>query len=475
MAPKRSRKGRKTRKNRKKSRKIKGGQSPSYGFKGDQRSNANGSYDVFKSPEYGFVKSQQSIASGPYGQFASPEYGFTRQGSRYKNASPNSLSIKSAPKSAPKSAEKIYDFTNFKDVKGKIKKIGKLSANGFVNQIEYRIGQYRSYAILKSSRNERADNLMYEYNVGQYINSVNNQYPCFLKTYGLFKYKTEGDFSKEDTWDAMQNNQGELLASDVLPYLKKIDTIDYTIACKEPIYLAILIEYFKDVHTLNAMLSLDFSKKHLMEILFQIYIPLAQLKNTFTHYDLHLGNVLIYTPVKNNEYIEYHYYMNDQFNPVSFKSKYMAKIIDYGRCYFYADKDNNSNKIYEEVCNTPACKPECGIDKGFYRLQIAQTNNENNDLRLIKYLGIYPRLLTPDLKTMTENVLYNDKQTPKINNIPDDLKTIKNVSDAMKTIMRHVTSETYKDQNARIYEYDKKFGDLHVYMDGREMEFVKTA
>ena len=93
-----------------------------------------------------------------------------------------------------------------------------------------------------------------------------------------------------------------------------------------------------------------------------------------------------------------------------------------------------------------------------------------------KNLPIFYDLLTPDLKKMIDNVLYEDRHgTPEIEDNPDYPHTIENVSDAMKTIMGHVISQKYKEQNARIYKNDKKFGDLHVYMDGREMEFVKSA
>ena len=78
-----------------------------------------------------------------------------------------------------------------------VRLIGKISVNGFVNEIEYeregfhtdsirgtskadtsaagtsKADTYKSYAILKSSRLSNADNLMYEYRVGQYINKFN--------------------------------------------------------------------------------------------------------------------------------------------------------------------------------------------------------------------------------------------------------------------------------------------------------------
>lgn len=59
-------------------------------------------------------------------------------------------------------------------------------------------------------------------------------------------------------------------------------------------------------------------------------MPLATLANTFTHYDLHPSNVLLCEPVLGKYY---KYILNDR-TVVEFKSKYIVKIIDYGRSFF---------------------------------------------------------------------------------------------------------------------------------------------
>ena len=79
-------------------------------------------------------------------------------------------------------------FINFKYAVNPIKRIGKPSGNGFVNQITYERDEYKAYAVLKSSAKQDSDNLMYEYKVGQYINTLTKKFPCFVETYGLFKY-----------------------------------------------------------------------------------------------------------------------------------------------------------------------------------------------------------------------------------------------------------------------------------------------
>ena len=132
-------------------------------------------------------------------------------------------------------------------------------------------------------------------------------------------------------------------------------------------------------------------------------MPLTMLSEQFTHYDLHLQNVLVYTPIE-NKYIHYHYHMYGY--SVDFKSKYIVKIIDYGRAYFN-DNGRDSLDIYEHVCNSKDCGGmKCGIDYGYANLiperYIGSRNhitsykpNISHDLRILHqirkyYYNIYP-------------------------------------------------------------------------------------
>jgi hypothetical protein len=357
-------------------------------------------------------------------------------------------------------------FTNFKYANGTIESIGVRSANGSVKLIEYKNEDYISHAILKSTLRADADNLMYEYNVGQYINKVNKQYPCFLETYGLYKYNTDKPVN-------------------ILEGLEQIeDTNDYGNACINSNYLAILIQYFKNVKTLSEFLSdRDFIKDDLMGILFQIYIPLAKLKDTFTHYDLHLSNILIYEPMP-GKYIEYHYHLD---KIISFKSRYIAKIIDYGHSYYFEDENNNSKKIYDKVCKIEDCRPDCGIDKGFKYFndnydstghQHAYKKNESQDLRALNILKQekYFDVLPTDIKKIVENVRYGDRSTIEIINENKSRfypERIENVNDAKDAIIKKVNNSQFRHYNNSVYDGLEKFGDLRVYEE-KDMEFTIT-
>jgi hypothetical protein len=110
-------------------------------------------------------------------------------------------------------------------------------------------------------------------------------------------------------------------------------------------------------------------------ILFQIYSVLATLSTAkaFTHYDLHTGNVLLY-PVPEGTYVTMVY--NNPLGggdmssipPVIIKTRYIVKIIDYGRAYC---PDNAT--IHSILCNAPACN---GIYERHHGTRINQVHNK---------------------------------------------------------------------------------------------------
>ena len=79
-----------------------------------------------------------------------------------------------------------------------VRKIGVESVNGFNLLLTY----YKEFntditiessCILESSKHQNADNLLYEYFVGRYFNKrINQHFPFFVTTHGLYKYTDDG-------------------------------------------------------------------------------------------------------------------------------------------------------------------------------------------------------------------------------------------------------------------------------------------
>lgn len=160
--------------------------------------------------------------------------------------------------------------------------------------------------------------------------------------------------------------------------------------CANKNNFALLMDYFDGAVTLDSMLNnnnilLDEDKA---KILFQIYAPLYALgEETFQHKDLHTRNIMVKTLESEVTFT----YLFDDENIVesdgttkvkekSFKTKYLAKMIDYGRCYIpstqeyldqYHSLEPNKQKDLEYMLN------ECGIVHVLFG---------NTDLRLYNML-----------------------------------------------------------------------------------------
>lgn len=267
-------------------------------------------------------------------------------------------------------------------------------------------------------------------------------------------------------------------------------------SCNNSEYISLLIQHISNAQTLTDKLNdPQFIKNDLLYVLYQIYMPLMCLQNEFTHYDLHSDNILIYEPVI-GKYIQYHYFVDG--NEISFKSKYIVKIIDYGRCYFHDTDTNNSMNIHKKICNEKQCDPECGEDYGYkwlhddglepYHYFINSTKvNVSHDLRLLRSIKVLqyhiPFTLPPVLKSLLYKVEYgigiddrNDKPYGTIPNSDSGIpNTINNVQDACLMLEQLVYNNNTIQQNNNVYVSMTKLGDLHIYDDlSTPMNFIPT-
>lgn len=424
--------------------------------------------------------------------------------------------------------KKIFDFfegfTGFEFVVPPIRAIGNPSSNGFVKSIRYERKGYTANAVLKSSTKASADNLAYEFAVGCYLNKMGNQYPCFVQTYGIYYYRDEALW--EHARDTRKINSNILknslkLYRKLSTYTGDIDDVINEGVCEGSKYCAILIQHMANVSSIGDVFKhgSQFDINHfiltdLLHILYQVYMPLAMMTDTFTHYDLHHNNVMLYEPVPNT-YIQYHYYVDGVI--VSFKSNYLVKTIDYGRA-FYKDPDNAKNTsttVMKEVCKIPDCNEGqeiCGDRSGFRYLtndSIPETHymsssvkNPSSDLRLIHILATSHNVggtmfdtqayeqhgfdsdaisdIFEPVMDLMENTNYAIGIDPADGTafgtrpIPHQgyPSRINNVRDAEKFIRNAIlTNKPMRDYNEVMYENMTKLGDLHVYSDGRTMRF----
>jgi len=265
-------------------------------------------------------------------------------------------------------------------------------ANGFTNEIIFERDGYKVSTVLKSAIKLTSDNLYVEaYNGFKYINEFNKYFPSWLETYGAFKYNNKTLWKKLQRENEYYFTSAELMEGIIQQPIPEPDITPEVVrnSCIDANYNAILLQYIHNPLTLHAWYSeirtneYDMSVE-LIQILFQIYSTLAVLntKYGFCHNDLHMGNVLLYE-IPNGQFIEITYKNAVGGATISFKTRWIAKIIDYGRCYF-----KGNEQYYRLLCvNHEVCGGvydeahkkfhQCGVGAG-YNWWDGELNAENS-------------------------------------------------------------------------------------------------
>jgi hypothetical protein len=197
-----------------------------------------------------------------------------------------------------------------------------------------------------------ADSLVYEYYVGKmFVNKYVTKLPCFLETYSIYHYSSEYVYK---TLKKEKTNNSDTLKNGGLTVFENFNNYVYQ-SCDDPTKICILIQHLNNPITLDTFLKKRYSNYVLLTLLLQIYLPLGELMNNFTHNDLHTKNILLYK-VPNNKYIEMTYILRDGAK-ITFKTQYIVKIIDYGRAFFKdMNSDESSEKLFNLILHDERCK-----------------------------------------------------------------------------------------------------------------------
>jgi len=326
------------------------------------------------------------------------------------------------------------DYHSF-DYATKIRPLGVPSVNGFIRQIFYNRSvdgkQYTSTAILKSARdNPNVDNLYYEYQVGIFINYISKLFPIFVDTYGLLVYKNEAAYNNilGEKWYPPLNKY----LSERLHFIASNDQ-SMSYSCQHANYIALLVETVKDSVTLDKLIPNQlFQQYDLFPTCFLIYSILSILKNKFTHYDLHHQNVMMIPCLDQKGYFQYNLHLMSGI-VVVIKSRYLPKIIDYGRCFYYMDQTTNSMVFSQQVCQN--CQ-NCGKSSGFGWLNSinnsyinSSVRNISHDLRLIKMISSLVKN-NVFMKDISEKIVYDNQYGTAENTMSiGDNNRINNVTD----------------------------------------------
>lgn len=377
-------------------------------------------------------------------------------------------------------------FKNFDEIgffNNTIQKLGINSNHGFLYKLNYILNGNKIDIILKSARKSSTDNLYHEYLAGLCINEFSKYFPFFPKTYKLGAYKDR--FS----WNTFFSHKGiHTLPLNVSQYIHYLDPLDFEentrFTCQWSKYICVFMQYlnlndtlhshfYKYVNSSNVYNSSYYT--HLTRtilMLYLIYKTLSQLADYFTHYDLHLGNIGIYS-IPENKCITINIKLDNDI--IQFKTNYLPIFIDFGRSFFNCQNLNaslnTSKTLMNSVCSfdnrNPVralrlCKEYCGDDVGYMFTGIqypdgtfSDTNlndyyinrpkrNMSHDLRLINSILSQYNFKSLD-KNITyikqfidllSNINYEDQygtkeqlqsQSPIINNVHDAANALENI------------------------------------------------
>jgi tRNA A-37 threonylcarbamoyl transferase component Bud32 len=254
--------------------------------------------------------------------------------------------------------------------------------------------------IIKTSQNNKADNLAYEYLVGEWLNQYTSKYDCFLRTYTLYYTDTQTIYqtSKYTRIKKLLENRDKKIKNLAKTY--KTTTQDVgeirSIICGEHTNLLLVQEFVKGKTFYDYLMEKTLSDHDIWCILYQIYYPLSQLvKRDFYHGDLHVKNVLIKeVPYKNT------------YNGFKINCNYRAYMIDYGRSIY--------PYTYEDLVEVdPNNIQTCGLGYVLYNYQKTANKdpNENPDVNL--YNSIAPKNKKYSIEAIIETIQKNLPEVSK--------------------------------------------------------------
>lgn len=224
--------------------------------------------------------------------------------------------------------------------------------------VEYKHLKKTLHATLKFAKNEN-NNIIYEYLVGDYINRLHIFLPCFIQTHHIFNNEvaTNQDFTKflSHKYDNM------IYYDELVDCINNAKAINLnTVLMKEHVFNSINMEKY-----ILENRQTDYSEMYVL--LFQLYICLAYLDDTYTHNRLNLTNIIL-DKLPEKKYMKIKYYLPDK-TKIIIKTKHVLKIINYEKSYFYRNTLCNSM-----IVNNIATTHESIVD------DISLVNNKSQDL-----------------------------------------------------------------------------------------------
>jgi hypothetical protein len=401
----------------------------------------------------------------------------------------------------------LNKYNNFilnkkENIIGEIKKIGAVSANGFNSLIILKNNDdLKNFnVILKVSQKKYSDNNYYEYYAGNCINLLKQYVPNFVYTFKhsiLSKNLKKEMLKKYDSKLNFENKEmftSEQLFTNIKNISDLTNNTNIESGCENNNRSGVLIDSVYNALSFNDLFDdVEFMTRldyNMFCILIQIYGALSIVKNNFTHYDLHTGNILFSKLDKPIKII----YNDDKHKQYIIYTKFIPVIIDYGRAYVNCkniseniDSDNFINRACFSSCNES--NPDCYLypigmpiykdenkggvydDNSNFAYINPRVNNKSHDLRFIYIIIRYNKDKIPLILDIYNNH-FNKKNNPDWwdpilngDGVPEQTKDsvkIKTVSD-FYNLLKNEYYETHF--NKEEYKTNDILGTMNIYTD----------
>ena len=214
------------------------------------------------------------------------------------------------------------------------------------------------------------------------------------------------------------------------------------------------------------------------------------LFDVYTHYDLHLHNVLLYSP-KENSYIDFCYTLPGG-EKIQFNCPYLVKIIDYGKSFFN-DKTNSgsftgsSENFFQYFNDIEDCQDHAAGLHWLYREKNNQDNhfiysripNHSHDLKLVNFIKKFYTNNSYNVplifRDLFDKLVYRNENGVISRKNDNTNKQIRTCTDLYTFLKNYLLNTNFVLQSNKTTDIDgkEKLGTLNVYAENETpMEFV---
>lgn len=316
--------------------------------------------------------------------------------------------------------------------------------------------------VLKHTADTNCDNVYYEALVGiGRINYLADYFPCFVRTKSVMTL----DVETEDLTTIAEDYET----------MMDLEMFNLGVSMSQHGTVVVKQEYATGM-TFNKFMRLECVSPASMDdiicILYQIYSVLGELHTSFTHYDLHCGNVIIEKLPTVTKFL----YIDANGNEVAFCSQYRAYMIDYGRAYCDV-LSNQITNMARRLYSTKQLKHLMGFMEGMtadnfwisfdepnvsHDLKLASIVYKNNNFRWAcmncdyregSYKNEFIKLLS--------RVVYEDFTGSRPRTVHKNNKIV-NVMEFAAGLKDIVTSDDFQERNNRQTSRDMICVDLNM-------------